>query len=47
MDEKERGAIVQELALVKGYNISVFERYTDAQLENELRSLYQEESEQQ
>jgi hypothetical protein len=42
MTKDERESIITQLALVEGVNRSVFEKYTDEQLINEMRSVYGE-----
>lgn len=40
MTNDERESIIEQLALVEGVNRSVFEKYTDEQLMDEMRKLY-------
>lgn len=40
MDIKDRAAVIEQLALVKGYNSYVFEKLSDEELEEELENLY-------
>ncbi|WP_286191236.1 hypothetical protein [Virgibacillus salexigens] len=40
MDTKERLSIIEQLALITGYNRSVFEKQTDDQLVRELEERY-------
>lgn len=40
MGIKERESVIQELALVTGYNTSVFEKLTDEELEKEMKRVY-------
>ncbi|CDQ39528.1 hypothetical protein [Virgibacillus salexigens] len=40
MDTKERLSIIEQLALITGYNRSVFEKQTDGQLVRELEKRY-------
>ncbi|WP_269140654.1 hypothetical protein [Radiobacillus kanasensis] len=43
MTDRERESIIAHLALAQGVNVSVFEKYTDEQLMQEMRSLYGDE----
>lgn len=40
MDHNERESIIAQLALAKGVNESVFQKYTDEQLLQEMKSLF-------
>jgi hypothetical protein len=42
MTQEERESIITQLALVQGVNRSVFEKYSDEQLNDEMRKLYGE-----
>ncbi|MBO0962005.1 hypothetical protein J1P26_20065 [Neobacillus sp. MM2021_6] len=42
MDKDERESIIVQLAFMQGVNPSVFEKYTDDQLEKAMNSLYGE-----
>lgn len=41
MDIKEKESIIEQLALISGYNRSVFEKLTDEQLKKELEQYYE------
>ncbi|WP_286164837.1 MULTISPECIES: hypothetical protein [Clostridia] len=40
MDHNERESIIAQLALAEGVNESVFQKYTDEQLLQEMKSLF-------
>lgn len=40
MTKEERESIIAQLALAEGVNPSVFEKFTDEQLEKELKLVY-------
>ncbi|WP_158318901.1 hypothetical protein [Robertmurraya kyonggiensis] len=43
MSDEERQSIMAQLALIQGVNPSVFERYSDEQLQAEMKKLYGED----